>query len=1440
MPTAYPGAFVAPKRGWRGLSALLAGLLTALLVVTGLNAAPAMAAPTGTVDVQFPTGSGSWNGTPVFEEGQSYLMRVKYDNSKVPGGHEAVIVVPQGFTIGSIPAENKAVESFTLENGELRIKFKDPITVAQGVIDVNFTVDTLTESTEKEISWGVKGQEQTTTIVVKQGGDNFTTVTPATSKTSTGSTLPQARIVDGQVVLGDEFLDATISYQITVDSGAARTVSIADQLGEHLTLVPGSFGLQKTVWDAKGMNETGPTAETVEQFTGTGFSFDLDADANSKYVLTYQAKIADAQALAKLRAKLQAEYEAVEAEEGAFYGVTLGNSATVAGETHTTGTWLGGYTPVDPKPNVGSAFTKKSTVGSTRVELEADGVTLVEPKDVIYTLQADLREFNAFAGGKYALTSNVVITDILPAQLRWLGSEADFLDPTFEQVTGVSAADFGGDAYVGKYQLDGQTLRINVGKDTTQKFEIKVRAQLFSVAGLTKVANSSNQYAEIEFSKITNRATFAYGDGLTKDAETSHTPFTPKDPGSVIDDGNRFDKRAERNVIELEKGKDVAQVPFTFTVGKGLGDAAKSRVVDVIDHTALNVTEDTLADIAQTLTGRSDSGVKLDGTMFDLSLNADEHLVFQPNAAFPAEIGKDGYHFTVTIPTHKITGNTALVVKNSASYSGDDIEYEYTSTTQSKAGVAGSEIQITKTVYDPKRDGYTTNLRAEVDEDTKELIQDEFVYRVQLLPTMSFTELLYDVSDQLDSKLEFLGFVEKSDIQNGTATPADSYTIPGTQIVVTYNAAGNTLNIVSGQPVPGGEKIELFFKVKVKDYTYGEGVENVIGSSKVTITPTNEFPLDISKLDAIVPEGPAITDRDARFELRNAAGDVVLSDLYVVGGKLRLAGPNGTDLVPTVKTAGTYTIHELRAPAGYVRNNEPVELVVDSEGNSPETKFFNTPMSAVKKVSVGDYVWLDVDRDGIQGTSPDERPIEGVKLVLTGPDGKPVTDINGDPVAPVWTDANGFYEFTLLPALQDGETYTVSIDRTDDRTKQALTGLTPTEEHAGTDREQDSSSWTAVSRDDLVNDGDRDPSLDFGFFAKQVSVGDYVWLDVDRDGIQGTSPDERPIEGVKLVLTGPDGKPVTDINGDPVEPVWTDASGFYEFTQLPALEPGQKYTVSIDREDPRTQEALTGLTPTKEHAGDDRAQDSSSWTANSGDLVNDGDRDPTLDFGFQVKSYAIGDVVWIDTNKDGLQDDSEYTLADVIVRLYQEVVNDNGETEAVLVGETTTNEYGLYVFDELPAGTYRVQFELTPAQAKIYAFTKVTAGKTALDSNAGENGFSEWFVLDDTNTDLTTDYPYSDLVGGVRATQGIDPTWDAGVIVLKPVNPGPGPGPVDPTKPVKPTPGTPEAPHGGTTLGGLAVTGGSSAWGFVAGGAALLLLGAGALLLSRRRAARHG
>ncbi|WP_233558431.1 SdrD B-like domain-containing protein, partial [Tessaracoccus sp. OH4464_COT-324] len=74
---------------------------------------------------------------------------------------------------------------------------------------------------------------------------------------------------------------------------------------------------------------------------------------------------------------------------------------------------------------------------------------------------------------------------------------------------------------------------------------------------------------------------------------------------------------------------------------------------------------------------------------------------------------------------------------------------------------------------------------------------------------------------------------------------------------------------------------------------------------------------------------------------------------------------------------------------------------------------------------MGDYVWFDVNKDGLQDAT--DRPIVGAVLKITGPDGQPVKDVNGDLVGDVTTDASGKYLFEKLPVIGDDEKYTVTV-----------------------------------------------------------------------------------------------------------------------------------------------------------------------------------------------------------------------------------------------------------------------------------------------------------------------------------------------------------------------------------------------------------------------------
>jgi len=84
--------------------------------------------------------------------------------------------------------------------------------------------------------------------------------------------------------------------------------------------------------------------------------------------------------------------------------------------------------------------------------------------------------------------------------------------------------------------------------------------------------------------------------------------------------------------------------------------------------------------------------------------------------------------------------------------------------------------------------------------------------------------------------------------------------------------------------------------------------------------------------------------------------------------------------------------------------------------------------------------------------------------------------------------------------------------------------------------------------------------------------------------------------------------------------------------------------------------------------------------------LNDNDTNETVDFGFVPNNGLIGDRVWNDSNKNGIQDEEEKEgIFGVRIKLY-----DANTTNGVCMKITTSNNTGYYNFTELPPGMYIV------------------------------------------------------------------------------------------------------------------------------------------------------
>ena len=360
--------------------------------------------------------------------------------------------------------------------------------------------------------------------------------------------------------------------------------------------------------------------------------------------------------------------------------------------------------------------------------------------------------------------------------------------------------------------------------------------------------------------------------------------------------------------------------------------------------------------------------------------------------------------------------------------------------------------------------------------------------------------------------------------------------------------------------------------------------------------------------------------------------------------------------------------------------------------------FVRTPMS------LGNQVWLDTNNNGLRdGVDP---AVPGVETALyRDVNANNVVDAGEDTGLRRTTDSSGQYLFDNLPP----GSYIVAVSESNFATGAPLAGKVSSRSVApnplAADNQVDNndngrdafvagvgvisspivltvgaepigdtpadSPFRRGSHDERENDSDF--TVDFGFADPSVSVGDFVWVDLNENGVQNAG--EPGIGGVTVTLTTPAGLPVSTVFGTAVAPVVTGTDGSYSFSNLPA---GQQYRVNIAN----SQAALSGYVPTLTGQGT-TATDSSNAAATSTTLSTDGATDTSLDFGF-APLYAVGDFVWSDTNRNGRQDAGEPGLSSVTVELLS-------PTNTVLA-TTSTTPTGRYVFDNLRAGGYKLRF----------------------------------------------------------------------------------------------------------------------------------------------------
>lgn len=244
--------------------------------------------------------------------------------------------------------------------------------------------------------------------------------------------------------------------------------------------------------------------------------------------------------------------------------------------------------------------------------------------------------------------------------------------------------------------------------------------------------------------------------------------------------------------------------------------------------------------------------------------------------------------------------------------------------------------------------------------------------------------------------------------------------------------------------------------------------------------------------------------------------------------------------------------------------------------------------------TIGDYVWEDANADGIQDAT--ETGIEGVTVNLY--------DGSDNLISTTTTNAGGYYSFThLMPG-----DYYIQFE--------PPTGYQVSPQDQGGDDALDSDADPATGQTittSLVLD-EVDLTWDAGLY-QLASLGDYVWYDLDVDGIQDAN--ETGVNGVTVRLWA-------DTTGDdlPDQVISTTTTitnggqaGYYEFLNLT---PGVAYQVEFV---PPTNYALTF----QDQGSDDSLDSDADQTTARTQIVflQSGEHNPTLDAGIASPQLEI-------------------------------------------------------------------------------------------------------------------------------------------------------------------------------------------------------------------------
>ncbi len=540
----------------------------------------------------------------------------------------------------------------------------------------------------------------------------------------------------------------------------------------------------------------------------------------------------------------------------------------------------------------------------------------------------------------------------------------------------------------------------------------------------------------------------------------------------------------------------------------------------------------------------------------------------------------------------------------------------------------------------------------------------------------------------------------------------------------------NTVNL-EWTSLPGSDANERTGRGGVDDYTDSNNVPVTVSNvdlqvtkddSRTTVAPGDQlvYTLVIRNLGNVTATGVVVTDT---LPAHTSFVSASQSGAETSAGSGVVTWP-GFSLNAGAQTTRTLTVQLANPLPDNVNAITNTVTVADDGSQGPDPTPSNNTDQDVDTVtpglaSLGDLVWLDSDADGVQDSG--ESGVQGVQVVLYNTD--------HTAIATTTTDANGLYTFTNLAP----EIYYLKF------TPPSGYKVSPQDSTAD-DKDSDVDPTSLQTITTTLTTGEHDPTWDMGIY-QPVRVGDTVWYDDDRDGLQESG--EGGVQGVVVTLYNTaTGQPVEVSPGVPMTDT-TDTNGLYLFENLP---PGDYYVVFDLNTLPN------GYKVTRQNAGDDTLDSDANPATGQSDPTGSlagGEENLTLDMGIHriqpVLTSTKRDSLAVDADGDGIPspgDTLEYRVVITNTGLdpaHNLVFRDVPDSNTRLVpGSVTTTDGTVVTGNGSNDSAVRVDISALPVNSQVTITFRVTIDDP-LPAKVTEVANQGVAVSDDTPAVLTDD-----------------------------------------------------------------------------------------------------